>query len=100
MEQKLIDDILSARNAALDAARPGMVADRHADGRLTARERIDLLVDDGSFLEYGVLVEASAESPGEGPADGMVCGVCDCSCYLALNCSCCLAASSSRCPYK
>jgi acetyl-CoA carboxylase carboxyltransferase component len=75
MEQTLIDDVLAARRDAFDAARPGMVADRHAGSRLSARERIDLLVDDGSFLEYGVLAEASAEFPGEGPADGMVCGV-------------------------
>jgi acetyl-CoA carboxylase carboxyltransferase component len=75
MEQRLIDDMLAARANALDAARPAMVAARHAQGQGTARERIEALADAGSFVEYGVLAESSAESPGEGPADGLVCGV-------------------------
>ena len=28
---------------------------QHARGKLTARERIDLLLDDGSFEEYDIL---------------------------------------------
>jgi acetyl-CoA carboxylase carboxyltransferase component len=75
MEQKLIDDILRARANALDSARPAAVAERHAAGQLTARERIERLIDAGSFLEIGVLAESAPEEPGEGPADGLVSGV-------------------------
>ena len=40
--------------AALDAARPQAVAKQHALGKLTSRERLDLLVDPGTFFEYGI----------------------------------------------
>jgi acetyl-CoA carboxylase carboxyltransferase component len=46
----------------------------HAAGRLTARERIDALLDAGSFVEVGILAESSPEAPGAGAADGLVCG--------------------------
>ena len=38
----------------LDAARPEAVAKQHALGKLTSRERLDLLVDPGTFFEYGI----------------------------------------------
>ncbi len=55
----------------------------HADGRLTARERIDLLLDPGSFQETGVFVEhrttdfgmADRKIPGDGVVSG--CGTID-----------------------
>jgi acetyl-CoA carboxylase carboxyltransferase component len=40
-------------------------------GKLTARERIDLLLDEGSFVEDGVLANAMASNL---PADGVVTG--------------------------
>jgi acetyl-CoA carboxylase carboxyltransferase component len=39
--------------AVLDDARPEAVARQHALGKLTARERIARLLDDGSFRELG-----------------------------------------------
>ena len=33
------------------------IAKRHAEGKLTARERIDRLVDDGSFVEFDQQIE-------------------------------------------
>jgi len=46
-------------------------------GKLTARERLDVLLDPGSFLEYGTFVEhggnrlmAGVEAPGEGVVTG------------------------------
>ncbi|HJN93288.1 MAG TPA: carboxyl transferase domain-containing protein [Dehalococcoidia bacterium] len=74
MEERLVDGIREARAAAMDAARPDAVAAIHASGQLTARERLDALFDPGSFVEYGVLAEAAADDPGEGPADGLVAG--------------------------
>jgi len=70
------------RNAALlDAARPEAVARRREQGRRTARENVDDLLDAGSFREYGGLAVAAqrARFPVEelrrrSPADGVVTG--------------------------
>jgi propionyl-CoA carboxylase beta chain len=51
---------------------------QHARGKLTARERISLLLDDGSFEEYGMYVEhrctdfgmAATKIPGDGVITG------------------------------
>lgn len=51
---------------------------QHNRGKLTARERIDLLVDEGSFVEINPFIEnrglaiasGSAEAPGEGVVTG------------------------------
>jgi methylmalonyl-CoA decarboxylase subunit alpha len=56
------------------------IAKQHDRGKLTARERIDLLFDKGTFVEFGLLahqqqVRGSAEIDPEGtPADGVVTG--------------------------
>ena len=49
---------------------------RHHDaGKLTARERIDLLFDKGSFLETGMHgTVMGTPVPQQVPADGVVCG--------------------------
>ncbi len=51
----------------------------HASGRLTARERINLLVDPGSFQELGVFVTHQCTDFGIGErkitGDGVVCGL-------------------------
>ena len=44
------------RAQALEGGGPERVAAQHAKGKLTARERIALLVDEGSFEEIGALV--------------------------------------------
>jgi acetyl-CoA carboxylase carboxyltransferase component len=66
----------------LDAGRPEAVARRHEQGRRTARENLDELLDEGSFVEYGPLLFAAQEQrrPREEliartPADGLVAGV-------------------------
>jgi propionyl-CoA carboxylase beta chain len=51
---------------------------QHKRGKLTARERIALLLDDGSFEEYGMYVEhrctdfgmAATKIPGDGVITG------------------------------
>ena len=75
------DDKLHRLNELREQAHLGGGQDRidkiHAKGRLTARERIHLLLDEGSFMETGVFVthrEPSIE--GETPVgDGLVTGV-------------------------
>jgi acetyl-CoA carboxylase carboxyltransferase component len=66
----------------LDAARPEAVARRREAGRRTARENLQELLDDGSYVEYGPLLFAAQESRrsreeliARTPADGLVAGV-------------------------
>ncbi len=54
---------------------PDKVAKLHAQGRLSARERVALLYDDGSrFLEIGLLV-AYDQYDGQAPAAGVITGI-------------------------
>lgn len=74
MDESVITPVIAARELAYDAARPEMVAARHAAGHLTARERIALLCDAGSFIEFGVQAQARPDQF-DAPADGLVAGV-------------------------
>lgn len=65
-----------------DAARPDAVAKRRKTGQRTARENVDDLVDEGSFIEYGALAIAAQrrrrpldELIRTTPADGLITGV-------------------------
>ncbi|MEA2452861.1 MAG: methylmalonyl-CoA decarboxylase subunit alpha [Actinomycetota bacterium] len=55
------------------------VARQHGDNKLTVRERLDLLFDEGSFTELSLLAHHQSQSPqmqGKNtPADGVVTGV-------------------------
>jgi acetyl-CoA carboxylase carboxyltransferase component len=68
----------------LDEARPDAVAGRHENRQRTARENLDDLVDEGTFVEYGPLIFAAQEQRrsreelvARTPADGLVAGVGD-----------------------
>src|SRR5258707_14397246 len=54
------------------------IAAQHAKGRLTARERLSVLLDPGSFEEYDMFVEHNATDFGMDqqkiPGDGVVTG--------------------------
>ena len=52
-----IEELRRRKQAALLGGGEERIAKLHAEGRLTARERIDLLLDAGSFQETGVFVE-------------------------------------------
>ena len=67
---------------ARDERRPEAVARRRRTGQRTARENVDDLVDEGSFIEYGALVVAARrqrhsmeELVRRTPADGLVAGL-------------------------
>lgn len=66
----------AATAALYDAARPDAVRRQHARGKRTARERITLLVDDGTFREIGALARPEAPGPDGQPilADGVIIG--------------------------
>ena len=71
----MLQQLQKKRRQALEMGGPDKVARQHAKGRLTVRERIDRLLDPGSFLEMGLLAHSSAPGMAEKtPADGIVCG--------------------------
>ncbi len=50
-----IEELRRRREMALEMGGEGRVAAHHAAGKLTVRERIERLLDPGSFAEFGVL---------------------------------------------
>lgn len=62
---------LDASEEVLDQGRPEAVRKQHDRGKLTARERIDLLLDEEDRLEYGALVtpDDAKLAPGVDSAD-------------------------------
>jgi acetyl-CoA carboxylase carboxyltransferase component len=87
LETERRDDLeaVQTRHAlTLDDARPDTVSRRHDQGRRTARENLDHLVDPRTFVEYGPLIFAAQERRrskeeliARTPADGLVAGVGD-----------------------
>jgi acetyl-CoA carboxylase carboxyltransferase component len=51
-----LDELREREEAARQGGGPQRVAAQHAKGKLTARERLDLLLDPGSFEETGMFV--------------------------------------------
>src|ERR1700712_5420239 len=74
----LVDDLHERRAAALLGGGEERIAKQHAADKLTARERIALLVDDGTFSELGLHAGIHYSVRGledkEAPADGVVTG--------------------------
>ena len=66
------------RSRSLAGGGPQRIEQQHARGRLTARERIEQLLDDGSFQELGALATHSVSDFGLAeqrfPGDGIVTG--------------------------
>ncbi|WP_304439930.1 carboxyl transferase domain-containing protein, partial [Caulobacter sp. Root1472] len=50
--QHILEELDRRRAQARGGGGEGRVAAQHAKGKLTARERIDLLLDEGSFEEF------------------------------------------------
>ncbi len=65
-------------SAALQGGGANRIASQHKKGKLTARERLDLLLDPGSFQELGMLVEHRSRDFGmeneQYPGDGVITG--------------------------
>ena len=74
----LLDDLHHRRAAAEQGGGPGRVAQQHKKGKLTARERLDLLLDPGTFTELDRFVTHRATDFGLAeqvyPGDGVVTG--------------------------
>ena len=73
------DKLNQAKSKVLQMGGTAEVEKQHSQGKLTVRERINLLFDPGTFSEIGILgTHQSGDSSMEGketPADGVVCGV-------------------------
>ncbi len=63
MTQRL-EDLARRKEEALHAGSPASVERQHSKGKMTARERIDYLLDDGSFQELDMLARHRAHGMG------------------------------------
>ena len=73
-----LEDLRSQKAAIAQGGGQKRIDDQHAKGKLTARERIDYLFDQGSFIEMDVFVShrsnnfdmANTKAPGDGVVTG------------------------------
>ena len=74
----ILDELERRRNVARVGGGIKRIEAQHARGKLTARERIDLLMDEGSFEEFDMFVEHRSTDFGmektKIPGDGVVTG--------------------------
>ncbi len=75
---KEIEKLQERRARALQMGGEAKVRRQHAEGKLTARERIGLLFDGGTFTEYGILARSQSQrlemAGKDTPADGVITG--------------------------
>jgi len=76
--KQIIEELEKRRAKAALGGGQARIDAQHARGKLTARERVELLLDEGSFEEYDRLKEHRCEDFGMGdskiPGDGVVTG--------------------------
>jgi acetyl-CoA carboxylase carboxyltransferase component len=76
--KSLVEDLHDRRRRAKLGGGEEKIALQHERGKLTARERIDLLVDPGTFVELGIQAgphsSQRAMEGKEAPADGVITG--------------------------
>ena len=74
----ILEELEKRRAQAVAGGGPRRTAAQHAKGKLTARERLDVLLDEGSFEEFDMFVEHRSHDFGMGdqriPGDGVVTG--------------------------
>lgn len=72
----LIRDLEERKTTALRMGGDAKVAAQHAQGRYTARERVDRLADAGTFMEFGLLNHSDVPgAEAKSPADGLISGI-------------------------
>ncbi|HQO95529.1 MAG TPA: carboxyl transferase domain-containing protein, partial [Sedimentibacter sp.] len=72
------EEVYSRKSKLKQGGGPKRIEKQHAQGKLTARERLNLLFDEGSFREIGLFVKhrctdfgmEEVETPGEGVVTG------------------------------
>jgi propionyl-CoA carboxylase beta chain len=74
----ILEELAKRRAGAVAGGGPRRTAAQHAKGKLTARERLDVLLDEGSFEEFDMFVEHRSHDFGMEkqlvPGDGVVTG--------------------------
>src|SRR3954452_20143511 len=74
----LVDDLAERREKAKLGGGEEKIAKQHAADKLTARERIALLIDEGTFCEFGIHAQPHfsqlAMQGKDAPADGVITG--------------------------
>lgn len=74
----LVDDLTARRERARLGGGPEKIERQHAQDKLTARERLDLLIDSGTWVEIGLHAGPNfafvANAGKEAAADGVICG--------------------------
>ena len=77
MEEK-IRELEARRSITMAGGGAERIAQQHEKGKLTARERIARLLDEGSFMELGTFVQADLSDAGglepKNPGEGVVTG--------------------------
>ncbi|QKG84249.1 methylmalonyl-CoA carboxyltransferase [Kroppenstedtia pulmonis] len=73
MYQK-IDQLMERRRRVEMGGGDQKIRSQHDKGKLTARERIDLLLDEDTFVEMNPFVENRSADFGEAPGEGVVTG--------------------------
>src|SRR5262245_46692134 len=73
----LVGDLKSRKDRALGMGGSDLVERQHSLGKLTVRERLDLLLDPGTWVEYGLLADHMDAGIGDRylAADGAVTGI-------------------------
>ncbi|GMQ64001.1 acyl-CoA carboxylase subunit beta [Vallitalea maricola] len=75
---KSIQDMYERKNKLLQGGGQARIDRQHAAGKMTARERIDMLLDPNSFVEVGAYMKHRSTDFGldkvEAPGDGVVTG--------------------------
>jgi propionyl-CoA carboxylase beta chain len=76
--KRIIEELETRRSEARQGGGERRIAAQHARGKLTARERLELLLDEGSFEEFDMYVEHRCSDFGmesqKIPGDGVVTG--------------------------
>jgi len=74
----LLDRVAAVRAAGTDAVRAEATRRSHDAGRMTCRDRVEALVDPGTFREMGALAGPTRDNPFNAnlvaPADGIIAG--------------------------
>ena len=74
----LVDDLAERRRLALGMGGPDRLERQRSLGKWPVRERLDVLFDPGTFVEYGLLADSMdpvLQAKGYMAADGCVTGV-------------------------
>jgi acetyl-CoA carboxylase carboxyltransferase component len=75
MEDETLKELEARRAVAREMGGAARIERLHAAGKLSVRERLEILLDPGSFVELGLLAHSQREDlKDRTPADGMIAG--------------------------